>query len=297
VIDRIKTVFIEDGRDLPDMETNEKIENKVAELIDRLPPMPQNIESLLRSAQSDGWNEEELIELTLKDPGLCADILHIANSFYDTPGYPIETITDAVRIVGPVILVQTIGVWYAGKIILKEFSLFEHLDNYFSHCQEISMGCQILSEVSGVKPHSREVLVAAGLIHDIGRLVILLAGNQIAENLMGTPWNQMKSIIHDERQRLGMDHCIIGQQICKRWNFSSYMQDGILRHHSPLIKDDFNYLGGMIFTAHFVTASDFTGEMLSLMFPVELFDRLGLSSHDFKQAQENYSQLRGKINQ
>ena len=159
------------------------------------------------------------------------------------------------------------------------------------------MGCQILSEVSGVKPHSREVLVATGLIHDIGRLVILLAGNQIAENLMGTPWNQMKSIIHDERQRLGMDHCIIGQQICKRWNFSSYMQDGVLRHHSPLIKDDFNYLGGMIFTAHFVTASDFTGEMLSLMFPAELFDRLGLSSHDFKHAQENYSQLRGKINQ
>ena len=74
----------------------------------------------------------------------------------------------------------------------------------------------------------------------------------------------MLSIVHEEREILGMDRCIVGEQICKKWSFSSFMQEGILRHHTPLLDDDFSYLGAIIFLAHFVTNSDFTGEMISI---------------------------------
>ena len=85
-----------------------------------------------------------------------------------------------------------------------------------------------------------------------------------------------------------MDHCIVGEQICKKWNFSSFMQEGILRHHTPLIKDDFSYLGAMIFLAHFVTSSDFTGDMISKYLPNELCKKLEFDISDFNDARQEY---------
>lgn len=277
------------------MESKKKLESQVVELVQRLPPMPKNIDSLLRSPEEDHRYEEELIELAGQDPGLCADLLHLANSCYGTSGKHIETIAEAVSIVGYLPLIQLVGVWYAKGIILKEFSLLEHLDDYFLHSQEISLGCRILSELSGAKPHGSNVLAVAGLIHDMGRLVIMLASNRTTARLMGTPWDKMKSIIQDERDILGMDHCIIGEQICNKWSFSPYMQEGVLRHHSPLINNDFSYLGGMIFMTHFVTNSDFTGEMLCRMLPIELIDKLGLDSNDITKAREEYLSQRHKM--
>jgi hypothetical protein len=74
------------------------------------------------------------------------------------------------------------------------------------------------------------------------------------------------------------------------------MQEGVLRHHSPLIDGDFSYLGGMIFIIHFVTNSDFTGEMLCNMLPIELIDKLGLDSNDITKAREVYLSQRHKMN-
>jgi HD-like signal output (HDOD) protein len=279
------------------MESKKKLESQIVELVQRLPPMPENIDHLLRSAGDDRRHKEEITELAERDPGLCADLLHLANTCYNTSEKYIETVAEAVSRVGYLPLIQLVGVWYARSIILKEFSLLEHLDEYFLHSQEISLGCRVLSEVSGVRHHGCEVLSVAGLIHDIGRLVILLAGNRKAARMMGTPWDKMKSIVHDERDVLGMDHCIVGEQICKKWNFSPYMQEGVLRHHTPLINDDFSYLGGMIFMTHFITNSDFTGEMLCRMLPIELCDRLGLNSDDMEKAREEYLSQKHKMNQ
>ena len=55
-----------------------------------------------------------------------------------------------------------------------------------------------------------------------------------------------------------------------------------------MIDDDFNYLGGMIFMAHFVTYSDFTGQMLAEVLQSELCDRLGLDINGFEEARKEY---------
>jgi len=62
------------------MKSKKKFESQIVDLVDRLPPMPKNIDSLLRSAGEDRQHEEELIELAEQDPGLCADLLHQANT-------------------------------------------------------------------------------------------------------------------------------------------------------------------------------------------------------------------------
>ncbi len=271
------------------MESVKKLEIQVAELVDRLPPMPENIDYLLRSVDEDFQHEKELIELVEHDPGLCVDLLYLANTLYRSSKGQIETVEEAIEKIGAVPLIQLIGIWYSQNIIRNEFSSLKHLDDYFIHSQNISLGCRVISEITGVQQHNSEVLTTSGLIHDIGRLIIFLASNQTTANLLGTPWDKMISIVHEEREILGMDHCIIGEQICKKWSFSSFMQEGILRHHSPLIEDDLSYLGAIIFLAHFVTNSDFTGEMISNFLPVELCEKLNFGISDFNEARKEYN--------
>jgi len=67
------------------------------------------------------------------------------------------------------------------------------------------------------------------------------------------------------------------------------MQELVLRHHTPLLGDDFSFPGAIVFLAHFVSSSDFTGQMLSCMLPMELLEAMDLTVADFEMAQKEYS--------
>jgi HD-like signal output (HDOD) protein len=270
------------------MESQKDFEDKVTEFIHRLPPMPGNVSELLNAANVQDMDDEELQAYVKQDPGLCADLLHLANTFSIKPEGHDDTIEEAVSSVGIKPLIQLIGVWYARNILAKEFNILDHLNDYFQHSQEISLACRVMSEILEADEHDCQVACVAGLIHDMGRLAIILLSNKVTAPLLGTPCAMMNTIVEQEQKLVGMDHCRVGMQLCKKWNFSQLLQQAVLRHHSPLIDSDFDYLGAIIFTAHFVACSDFTGETLASMLPGELLKRLNLSPQGFIMTQQIY---------
>jgi HD-like signal output (HDOD) protein len=270
------------------MESQKDFEDKVTQFIHRLPPMPGNVGELLNAANVQDMDDDELLAFVKKDPGLCADLLHLANTFSIRPEGHDNTIEEAVSSVGIKPLIQLIGVWYARNIIAQEFNMLDHLEDYFQHSQEISLACRTMSEILEADEHDCQVAYVAGLIHDMGRLAIILLSNKATAPLLGTPCAMMNTIVDDERKLLGLDHCRVGMQLCKKWNFSPLLQQAVLRHHSPLIDSDFDYMGAIIFICHFVACSDFTGETLAAMLPCGLLDRLKLTPEGFVNIQQIY---------
>jgi len=270
------------------MESQKDFEDKVTEFIHRLPPMPGNVGELLDAASVQQMSDEELLEFVKQAPGLCADLLHLANTFSIRAEGHDDTIEEAVSSVGIKPLVQLIGVWYARNIIAKEFNMLDHLNDYFRHSQEISLACRAMSEILEADEHDCQVAYVAGLIHDMGRLAIILLSNRTTAPLLGTPCALMETIVDQEQKLVGMDHCRVGMQLCKKWNFSQLLQQAVLRHHSPLLDSDFDHLGAIIFTCHFVACSDFTGETLASMLPPELLKKLNLTPEGFNKTQQIY---------
>jgi len=270
------------------MRQKSELEQKVVDLIYRLPPMPATVEDIMNISSGER-KDEELISIIKNDPGLCANLLHLANSFCTCPEGEIETIEDAVRNVGTGPLVQLIGVLYARDTIEKEFFAISHINEYFQHSRNISKVCRILTKSYGFDDHQQQMYSVAGLIHDIGRLVIMIASNNTSSHLVGTPAEEMASIVNSEIEALGMDHCEVGMRLCKRWNFSNILQTAVLRHHSPLIDNDFNFPGAVIFVAHFITESDLTGEIICNMLPEKLLNNLKLGQDDFKKIRDIYN--------
>jgi HD-like signal output (HDOD) protein len=269
------------------MEDKKRILAKqVAELIEILPPMPENISMLMETAV-DSY-DGQVRALIGGDPGLCTDFLHLACDFCLGTGRKINTIDDAIEQIGTGPLVHLIAVSFTDKIIRKELASLKNLDEYFAHSRDISLCCRILAELCEIPAHERELCAVAGLIHDIGRLIMMVASDKHSVRLVGTSWDKMKSIVHDEKEMMGLNHCEIGMQLCRKWHFSRLMQDGILRHHTPLIKKDLNYLGGLIFISHFISYSDFTGQIISTVLGHELLDAMNLTEKKFLEAQQIY---------
>jgi HD-like signal output (HDOD) protein len=269
-----------------------KLARQVAGLIEVLPPMPENISRLMRAEVATPFTNSQVRELLENDPGLCSDFLHLASELCRGK---IETIDDALKKIKINTLVQFIGATFAKKTVSKEFSSMRYLDEYFAHSRDISLCCQFLADFYDMPEHQKQMYAVAGLIHDIGRLIILLGSNKKTVHLMGTSWNKMKSIVDNEKEVLGLNHCEVGMELCRKWNFAPILQEIVLRHHTPLIGNDFSFAGGVVFVAHFVSFSDMTGEIVSTMLGTELLDRLHISMENFSTAQQTFLLGQGKL--
>ena len=265
----------------------EELSRRITELVDKLPLFPHNIDALLATAVKPSEDNKEILRLIESEPELSTELLQVARSYYGTAA-DINTIEDAVNHVGLRALVQLIGISYARNAIQEEFAALKYLNEYIDHSEDISTSCRILAEVSGIPKGELEIYTIAGLIHDVGRLAIMVASNRTSAHVLGTLWDKMASVIHDEKLTLGTNHCDIGMRICHKWNFSPIIQEGVLRHHTPLFDSDFSFAGAIIFISHFLSASDPSGEILSTLMASEVLAKLNLTSTDFDKAKEIY---------
>jgi HD-like signal output (HDOD) protein len=270
------------------MKEDNQLARKVAQLINVLPPMPDNIGRLMAADVDSSSGYKQVVDLIAGDPGLCTDLLHLAADFDHGSGKSVETIDDAARLIGVKPLVQLVGVWYANKAIREQFAGLKYIDDYFRHSRDISLSCRILAEIQNMPLHQRQMYAVAGLIHDIGRLIIMFAADKTAVRLMGTSWGEMKSVLGDEKQAWGMNHCDVGMELCKKWNFSPVLRQAVLRHHTPLVDGDLCHEAGLIFVAHFVSVSDLTGDILSTMLDEKLLASLNLDLENIADAQLTY---------
>ena len=265
----------------------EELSRRITKLVDKLPLFPHNIDELLTTAVKPSEDNKDILRLIESDAELSTELLQVARSYYGTAA-DIKTIEDAVQNVGLRALVQLIGISYARNAIQEEFAALKYLNEYIDHSEDISTSCRILAEVSGIPKGELEIYTIAGLIHDVGRLAIMVASNRTSAHVLGTLWDKMASVIHDEKLTLGTNHCDIGMRICRKWNFSPIIQEGVLRHHTPLFDSDFSFAGALIFISHFLSASDPSGEILSTLMASEVLAKLNLTSTDFNKARNIY---------
>ncbi|HUS74174.1 MAG TPA: HDOD domain-containing protein [Sedimentisphaerales bacterium] len=269
------------------MNKRKELSQRITLLVDNLPLFPTDIDKLLSAAIKPSEDSVELLRLIESDPKLRGEMLKLARSYFGA-SRDFQTIKDAVSQIGIQPLVQLIGISYARSAIQEEFAALKYLKEYVDHSEEVSIGCRILAEISDTLRGHCEVYALAGLIHDVGRLAILVASDRTGAHVLGTLWDKMSSIVQEEKERVGTNHCEVGMHICRKWNLSPVIQEGVLRHHTPLFDNDFSFPGAVIFVAHFLSASDPSGDIISTSLPPELFDRLNLSSADFDKAKEIY---------
>lgn len=170
-------------------------------------------------------------QLISEDTGLSARLLRIANSsFYGSPS-KVDTITRAVTVIGTrqvsdIVLATTVLDMFDG--IPWEH---ENMSSFWQH----SIRCSVIARIFATyrREPNVERFFVDGLLHDIGRLVMLM---QLGEDYWDIViYARENNLPYDvaERKVLGFDHCEVGGMLLKRWELPQHMVDAARYHRQP----------------------------------------------------------------
>lgn len=271
------------------VKSKEEFLNEILSLIDSFPQLPDNIIKLKRICANPNTNFTDIVPIIEKDAGMCADILHMANSAYFAVSHEVESIKEAVRYIGFDAISDFVTIAFSNRIINGEFKNIKNLDKYFKHSEEVATATKYLAKSANKSPELIEFFTIAGLLHDIGRLIILVVSDTKMRNFLGNTWDHKSDTATIEKIIFGINHCEIGQMICEKWNFSYQLQKAVLNHHAPL-KGEYSEEAAFILLAHFFTMKDFPTEEIVRIYSNDLLDRLNLSREKIYMARALYNE-------
>lgn len=217
-------------------ETQEKLK-KVVDKIIGLPTLPSMLSNINKMMLNPRTSAKEIAQLISSDPTITAKVLRVVNSsFYGFPNR-ITTITHAIVILGfntikSIVLSSTIfDVFKKGK---KE-SGFDRME-FWKH----SIGCGAAARVIGKRMgHSAlEELFIAGLVHDIGKIVLDQFMADKFLDILDVVKAKNKLLYEAETDVLGFTHAEIGGWLLEKWNLSKGLVDCVRCHHNPALAGD-----------------------------------------------------------
>ena len=171
-----------------------------------------------------------------QDPGLTARLLKIVNSaFYGFPSR-IETVSRAVTVIG---LRELRGLVLAASAV-EAFSKIPNdilnMVRFWRHSVYCGVVAKLLAQRCDVL-HSERLFVA-GLLHDIGKLIISHRLPTQAREILRLQRETDLPEIQIERQVLGFDHAHVGGELLKVWQMPKTLMSAVRYHHEPNETDD-----------------------------------------------------------
>lgn len=209
------------------MTTNEDIRNRL--LVARLPSPPQTLLRLLNLCQSEDAGIHELADLIANDPALSAKVLMVAHSaaYHSADANPLTLLQACGRLGTALIKVLVIS-----ETVVQTFNGFQQagaldLRAFWKHSLSVALIARELAPRLGYEPAEEAYL--AGLLHDIGRLALLVAAAQQAQPLFAALDDD--SLCAQEQHNLAMSHTEAGAWLLGRWHLSEHLVQSVLRHH------------------------------------------------------------------
>ena len=176
-------------------------------------------------------NATDIGKVISQDTSLTARLLKIVNSAFYGFQARIETVSRAVTVIG---LRELRGLVLAASAV-ESFSKLPNdvlnLVNFWRHSVYCGVIAQLLAQKCNVL-HSERLFIA-GLLHDIGKLVIT---NKMVKESREVIQRVDKKKIFDfdaEQAILGFDHAEVGGELLKEWNMPESLYSSVMYHHRP----------------------------------------------------------------
>lgn len=202
-----------------------------------LPPMPMVATKVIQLVESGRANAEEIARAISSDPAVSARVLKISNSAFYGRQRKIQTLSDAVIILGHNTL-KGLVVAASLKEICKPSGLTENM------LWEHSFGAGVAARI--IAAHSRCVgadeAFLAGLFHDIGKIIMNLREKDKFQLLIERCYNEMLPFEEIEQTVFPYTHADLGGYVLEKWNLPKALITAVMQHHTFVFSDrDDNY--------------------------------------------------------
>lgn len=213
------------------VEMTNEIRDKLVNEINDLPTFPEHIMELQAMCRNRDVSLPHIASKISLDPALSASVLKLSNSALFMSPKRIENITDALKIIGLKNLNAILVASTTRKIMEERFSSFRDI---WEHCNKCAFYTRLIAQSVGL-PKLSDMVFLSGLLHDLGKIVLLSANADLTNQIENITVNrQMRTSTALEEVTMGISHSAIGKMIAEKWNFPEYIVEGIAYHHSPM---------------------------------------------------------------
>lgn len=251
--------------------------DKIIANVDKLPALPTSVGKVIEVSNNVKASPNDLSNVIKVDPVLTAKVLKLINSAYFSMPDQVTNLNRAIILLG----VNTIKNLAISTAVVGQFSKTKHrrfdMDKYWKHCMAVAVMSKKFSEVMNVPKPLREEYFIAGLLHDIGEIVIVELFPDQLDQIMDRV--QAGGSMEDaEREILGATHSEIGAALGRHWKISENLIAVMEEHHDPNIAGDFAQIVLSVHVANIhcnLNALGMPGGSVSPVAP-EIMAKLGL---------------------
>lgn len=265
-------------------EEREKIKRPTDKEIDKAiretRPIPQVVLKIQRLTQDENYDMNVLAKEISHDQVICAKILRLCNSPLVGLKLPLSSLDQALICLGErqlfeFVLAAALESYYIqepGGYSLRRGGLYHHTLGV------AYMASMLAHYTNMVKP---ETAYTAGLLHDIGKVVLDLYLIRSAPLFYQNKDMAGKSLAAMERESLGTDHLEVGGRLAEQWDLNDSLKAAIRFHDQPENAGLHIDLACHIYLANVITSRFQAGlelETVNAEAFAEHLNRLGISS-------------------
>lgn len=244
----------------------------------RLPALPLVVTELLSSFANEDVDVDAVASRIARDQGLAARVLRVANSSFYGLQNQVGTIHEAVVVLGfRAVRSMVLVVGMNGAFRVENCPGFE-VNAYHRHGLAVGLAARELATLCRANP---EVAFTAGLLHDIGELVLASCFPAQYSGALARRREKDCFLRVAEQEELGITHAEVGDLLAETWHFPPSLRQAVADHHQPSSDDLLvNIVHVADVTAHALELSYFDGELVPPL-DGQAWRRLGIAWEDF----------------
>lgn len=193
--------------------------------------LPATFFKIMEVMESPFSSAMHIAEVVGKDSSLTAKLLKLVNSaFYGFPS-KVDSISRAVALVGTKELTSlALGISVIGVFDGIPAEVM-NMEGFWRH----SIGCGVYASLISANNKNvvDETFFVAGLLHDIGRLLMLKSMPLRCLDAMVLSRSEGIPLFQAEQRLLGFDHARVGGILCKEWRMPVSLEQMVRYHHDP----------------------------------------------------------------
>jgi HD-like signal output (HDOD) protein len=211
----------------------------ILQQIDSFPALPATANRVMEITANPESTANELMRAILPDQAMSIAILKLANSAFFGRPREVCSIEEAIVVLG----FQEIRTIILTQAVFNSFQKLRNINKQeIDALWEHSLTCGLAAKIVATHTHgySPSQLFVAGLIHDMGKIAMLMAfphsysprGQDFSERLR-------HSFFPDEEEKFGIGHDEVGMRLVNRWLFPESLCVAIgYHHHSDNVPGD-----------------------------------------------------------
>ncbi len=198
-----------------------------------LPSIPSVYVDLMRQLADPDCSAQDIADIIARDPAMTAKILQLANSAFFGVRRRIASSRDAVLYLG-------LDTLKSLALSVKVFSQFTarprarfSIDRLAGHATLTGVLARKIATSEGASKQEVEDSFTAGLLHDIGKLVLVTAAPEKYEEAIEYAEKRGETHRDGERKIFGTTHAEVGTYLIWLWGLPDAVVEAVAYHHAP----------------------------------------------------------------